>query len=99
VRPHFPLGIDHASQQHGHVPEFKVEAIKLESGSYIQRPTVRQRSMVIPPLRDRGQADRLSAELRALLERRALTGCTRKPSGPSPRHPQARRSSTPPYEG
>jgi hypothetical protein len=46
--------------------DFKVEAVQLESGTYVQRITIGQRTMLVPPLRDRGQADRLSAELRAL---------------------------------
>jgi hypothetical protein len=49
--------------------EFKVDAVKLESGAYIQRLTVGELRMLIPPVRDRGQAERLSAELLALLER------------------------------
>jgi hypothetical protein len=47
--------------------EIKVEAVLLESGT--QRITFGERTMLIPPLRDVGQADRLSAELRALLQR------------------------------
>jgi hypothetical protein len=46
--------------------DFKVEAVQLESGTYVQRITIGQRTMLVPPLRDRGQADRLSAELKAL---------------------------------
>jgi hypothetical protein len=49
--------------------EFKVDAVELESGSFVQRITVGERKPLIPPVRDRGQAERLSAELRALLER------------------------------
>jgi hypothetical protein len=49
--------------------EFKVDAVELESGTFIQRITIGERKLLIPPLRDIGQADRLSAELRALLQR------------------------------
>jgi hypothetical protein len=49
--------------------DIKVEAVLLESGAYIQQITVGERKLLIPPLRDIGQADRLSAELRALLQR------------------------------
>jgi hypothetical protein len=49
--------------------DVKVEAVQLESGAYIQRITIGERTMLVPPLRDRGQAERLSAELRALLQR------------------------------
>jgi hypothetical protein len=49
--------------------ELKVEAVQLESGTFIQRITIGERTMLVPPLRDRGQADRLSAELKALLAR------------------------------
>jgi hypothetical protein len=48
----------------------KVEAVQLESGAFVQRISIdfpdRQRAMLIPVLRDAGQTDRLSAELRAL---------------------------------
>jgi hypothetical protein len=57
--------------------DIKVEAVQLESGSYIQRITIGERKMLLPPLRDRGQADRLSAELRALLNR--LRDSSREP--------------------
>jgi hypothetical protein len=49
--------------------DIKVEAVLLESGTYIQRITFGERTMLIPPLRDVGQADRLSAELQAMLQR------------------------------
>jgi hexokinase len=51
--------------------ELKVVAVQLESGTFIQRITIGERTMLVPPLRNRGQADRLSAELRALLQRLA----------------------------
>jgi hypothetical protein len=46
--------------------EIKVEAVQLESGAFVQRITVGERKMLILPLRDVGQADRLSAELREM---------------------------------
>jgi hypothetical protein len=49
--------------------DIKVEAVQLASGTYIQRITIGERKMLVPPLRNVGQADRLSAELRALLQR------------------------------
>jgi hypothetical protein len=58
-----------AIHQHGLMAEFKVDAVELESGTFIQRLTIGERKLLIPPVTDRGQADRLSAELRALLER------------------------------
>jgi hypothetical protein len=44
----------------------KVEAVELESGTYVQRITIGERSLLIPTLRDVGQAEHLCAELRAL---------------------------------
>jgi hypothetical protein len=58
-----------AIHQYGLMAEFKVDAVELESGTFIQGITIGERRMLIPPVRDRGQAERLSAELRALLER------------------------------
>jgi hypothetical protein len=49
--------------------EFKVDAVELESGAFIQRIAAGSRKLLIPPVRDLGQAERLSAELRALLAR------------------------------
>jgi hypothetical protein len=49
--------------------DIKVEAVRLETGTFVQRITAGERSMLVPLLREKGQAERLSAELRALLAR------------------------------
>jgi hypothetical protein len=62
--------------------DIKIQAVQLESGAYIQRITIGERSLLIPPLRDVGQADRLSAELKGLLQRLAdspRNSLTRRP--------------------
>jgi hypothetical protein len=71
----------HKSLTHDAAMELKVEAVELESGTFIQRITVGERKLLIPPLRDRGQANRLSAELSALLRLVRAHGDRESPTG------------------